>query len=300
MKDYCKYINGSSVEEKWGLYIDTAGYSKVQPNQGYPKNYEHPSTHTFSWNKGRVLKGHQLLFISRGGGIFESEFSSPVEITEGTCLFVHSGVWHRYKPHHESGWDEYWIGFNGNYANELMNKDFFNVKIPFIKVGMSAELLQLFHKLIETVQTASSGFQQVSSGITLQILGLIYSMSLHNNEQSSPVSKLIEKAKFLLQESIEKHIDFEQMARELAIGYSTFRKEFKKLTGEPPNQFLLNLRLSRAKYLLENTNMSINEISDHTGFETVYYFSKLFKKKNGRSPRFYREKRKEASALELE
>lgn len=204
-------------------------------------------------------------------------------------MFLHAGVWHRYKPNTHSGWDEYWIGFNGNYANDLMKNDFFNVEYPFIKVGLSSELLHLFHKLIETVQTAPSGYQQISAGITLQILGYLYSASLSNDTDSPPIERLIEKAKFMLQESLEKHIDIEKMVRELPMSYSSFRKEFKRLTGEPPNQFVLNLRLNRAKYLLGNSTLSINEIARQTGFESVFYFSKLFKKKNGRSPRFYRE-----------
>ena len=101
---------------------------------------------------------------------------------------------------------------------------------------------------------------------------------------------MIEKAKFLLQESLEKHIDLEKMARELPMGYSSFRKKFKRLTGEPPNQFVLNLKLQRAKYLLETTTPNINEIVLQTDFESVFYFSKLLKKRNGKSPKYYRGK----------
>ena len=288
MNDYSKYMSGTNVEEKWGLYIDTAGFSKVHAHQSYPKNCEHPSTHTFSWNNGRILRGHQLIYISRGGGIFESEFMEPKEISEGTCLFLHAGVWHRYKPNTDSGWDEYWIGFNGTYANDLMQNDFFNVKYPFIYAGLSHELLNLFHKLIETIQTAQSGYQQISAGIMLQILECLYSRSLYSGTTKSPTGRLIEKAKFLLQESLEKQIDLEQMARDLPMGYSSFRKEFKRITGEPPNQFLLTLRLNKARYLLENSTLTISEIAENTGFESVYYFSKLFKNKMGKSPKFYR------------
>lgn len=288
MNDYCKYMNGTHFEEKLGLYVDTAGFSNVKAHQSYPKNYEHPSTHTFSWNNGRILRGHQLIYVSRGGGIFESEYTQPIEISEGTCLFLHAGIWHRYKPNTDSGWSEYWIGFNGSYANKLMENDFFNVKYPFINAGLSQELLNLFHKLIETIQTGPLDYQQISAGITLQILGCLYSMSLYKGTENSPTGRLIQKAKFLLQESLEKHIDLEEMARELPMGYSLFRKEFKKMTGEPPNQFLLSLRLNRAKYLLETSTLAINEIAEKTGFESVYYFSKLFKKKNGKSPKFYR------------
>jgi transcriptional regulator GlxA family with amidase domain len=123
------------------------------------------------------------------------------------------------------------------------------------------------------------------------LTGVTYSQSIHQEQDKNPLKILIDKAKFLLQESLEKPVDLEQMARDLPMGYSSFRKAFKKITGEPPNQFLLNLRLSRAKYLLDSTNLSINEIAFQTGFESVYYFSKLFKKRNGRSPKFYRQGR---------
>ena len=58
--------------------------------------------------------------------------------------------------------------------------------------------------------------------------------------------------------------------------------------SESPSQYHLNVRLNRAKELLTSTALSINEIASHTGFESVFYFSKLFKKKNGASPRSYR------------
>lgn len=288
MNTYCKYLSIGAVEENWGLYVNTAGYSKVKPNQSYPRNDEHPSSHTFSWNKGRVLKGYQLIFISKGEGIFESEFTQPAIVTEGTCLLLHSGVWHRYKPKADSGWEEYWLGFNGSFADELMNKGFFNVNLPFIKVGLCSEVLNLFHKLIETIQASSPGYPQIIAGITVQILGVIYSLSQEQEKKKNPVGMLIDKAIFLLQESLEKPVDIERMAKDLPMGYSSFRKAFKKITGEPPNQFLLNLRLNRAKWLLDSTDLSINEIAYQSGFESVYYFSKLFKKRNGISPKFYR------------
>lgn len=37
MNDYSKYMDGMLVEEKWRLYIDTAGFSKVQPHQSHPQ-----------------------------------------------------------------------------------------------------------------------------------------------------------------------------------------------------------------------------------------------------------------------
>ena len=169
-----------------------------------------------------------------------------------------------------------------------MNKGFFSRENPFVNVGFNKDLLILFTKLIETVQTSTPGYPQQIAGITLQILGLVNSVSLYQEYNNNPVGKLISKATFLLQESFENTVDMEKLASQLPMGYSSFRKAFKNITGQSPNQYHLNIRLNRAKELLTSTALNINEVADQTGFDSVFYFSKLFKKKNGVSPKFYR------------
>lgn len=288
MSNYFKYLNISSTEEKWGLYITTVGHTRIHPHENYPNNEEHPQNHSFSWNKGRILNGFYLIFISNGHGVFESALTEPETVTAGTCFFLYPGVWHRYKPHSNSGWEEYWIGFKGYYADELMNNGFFDSANPFIHVGLNPDLLSLLHKLLAAVQTSSAGYHQVIAGITLQILGTLNAVSMQQEDEYNPTAKLISKAKFMLEEWTDKPADMEKLLRELPMGYSKFRKAFKQSTGESPNQYHLNLRLNKAKDLLTSTGLNINEVANQTGFDSVFYFSKLFKKKNGVSPKFYR------------
>lgn len=288
MSNYFKYLKISTAEEKWGLYITTVGHTRIYPNENYPNNEEHPQNHSFSWNKGRILNGYYLIFISNGHGVFESALTEPTTVTAGTCFFLYPGIWHRYKPHSNSGWEEYWIGFKGYYADELMNKGFFDSANPFINVGLNPDLLSVLHKLIATVQTSSAGYHQVIAGITLQILGILNAVSMQQEDEHDLNAKLISKAKFLLEEALDKNVDMEKLVRELPMGYSKFRKAFKLSTGESPNQYHLNLRLNRAKDLLTSTALNINEVAIQTGFDSVFYFSKLFKKKNGVSPKYYR------------
>jgi AraC-like DNA-binding protein len=209
-------------------------------------------------------------------------------VAAGTCFFLYPGVWHRYKPDRESGWEEYWVGFNGFYIKQLMAGGFFDPQKPVVHLGPNKDLLILFRLLIETVQASLAGYPQQITGITMQILGLLNSVTFYHEYNDDPVGKLIAKAKFIIQESFENPIDMEKLASELPMGYSSFRKAFKRITGESPNQYHLNLRLNRAKELLTSTVLNINEIADHTGFDSVFYFSKLFKKKTGVSPKYYR------------
>lgn len=283
---FFKYLNIGQTEEQWGAYVTSVGYSKVDPNENYP-NQEHPRSHQLTWNRGRILNDYYIVFISKGAGVFGSANTPPVNIDTGTCFFLFPGIWHRYKPDPKSGWEEYWIGFNGGYIAALMKK-FFSVNTPFVNVGLNKEMLVLFHRLIDTVAASSIGYPQQMAGITLQILGLVNTLSTFKAYENDPVGKLISKAKFILEESFENQLDMENLARQLPMGYSSFRIAFKKICGESPNQYHLKLRLNRAKDLLTTTALNINEVADQTGFESVYYFSKVFKKKMGVSPNAFR------------
>jgi len=288
LQNYSKYLNFTSFEERWGIYITSVGYSKVVPNDKYP-NQQHPQSHHLTWNRGRTLNDYYIVFISKGKGIYGSAITEAKEVVAGNCFLLFPGVWHRYKPDIKLGWEEHWFGFNGRFIKDLMNQGFFIAKEPIIDLGFNTEMLMLYKKLIDQVQLSSVGYPQQVAGIAMQILGLLGNQLRHSERALDPVGKLISKAKFLIQESIENSLDMEQLAKELPMGYSSFRKAFKKITGQSPNQYHINVRLERAKTLLTMTALNINEVSDHTGFESVSYFSKLFKKKSGVPPRSYRQ-----------
>jgi AraC-like DNA-binding protein len=59
---------------------------------------------------------------------------------------------------------------------------------------------------------------------------------------------------------------------------------FKKYTGVPPVQYHLDLKILRAKEMLLYTDKSVKEISYDLGFQSIYYFSRIFKNKLGVSP----------------
>jgi AraC-like DNA-binding protein len=82
----------------------------------------------------------------------------------------------------------------------------------------------------------------------------------------------------------------EEVAKELCVSYAWFRKAFKTYTGIAPHQYLLQLKIEKAKMLLFNRSKSIKEIAFSLNFDSAFYFSKLFKEKVGVSPKEYRKK----------
>jgi AraC-like DNA-binding protein len=190
----------------------------------------------------------------------------------------------------QCGWEEFWVGFKGTYPDMLM-RSFFTSKEPFVNMGLHEGILILFQKLLESVNLGANGYHQLITGITLQIVAMVHSVLAHKEQHDDPTGRLIAKAKFLMRESLEAPQDMQNLARNLPMGYSKFRKEFKRATGQSPHQYHLGLRMDKARELLETTTLNINEVAYQTGFDSVFYFSKIFRKKNGLSPTAFREKK---------
>jgi len=292
MHTFQKYLAVNAIDQKWGLYVLNAGFGAIKQPLHYPST-QHPSSYYFDWKKGRVLSEYQLIYITAGGGFFESERCGSMEVKEGSVIFLFPNEWHRYKPSEMTGWNEYWVGFNGPVADQLVQNDFFNPTQPIMEMGHQDDIIDLYVNIADRIQEALPGFQQIISGQTLHLLGKIYALSKGLSTPPTPDASeaMVNKAKLLLKEQVEQAISVEQIAAQLNVSYSQFRKLFKKYTGISPGQYFIQLKMEKAKYYLGRSDRLIKDIAYELGFDSCFYFSKLFKEKTGLSPELYRKRK---------
>jgi len=282
-KNFSRYFPISIRDRKWGWHVTTAGEMRRLPGELYPPP-GHPKGYNFDWNKGRVLDSHALVYISRGSGVFESRRSTRQVIDAGQVIFLFPGVWHRYRPDAKTGWDEHWVGFDGDIARRWVKNKFFSPRTPVFIPGQEEKWLTLFTELMTVIKLNRPALQQVMAGFTAQMLGLLYSgqqAGLAGDDQSLLI---VQRAMARMQVELEKGLNAQALARELNVSYSSFRHTFQEHTGSSPHQYLLELRLVRARNLLTQTTQSVKEISQQTGFDDEHYFCRFFKMKTGLTP----------------
>lgn len=282
MDDFFKYLTAGDLDKEWGVYLTVAGKAKIPPKTEYPPK-EHPTGYYFNWEKGRVLQEFQINYITEGSGILENEFGK-FNLKQGTIMLIRPGIWHRYSPNPKTGWVENYIGLDGDWTRQLFNKTFFPKEQSFINCGMRTEFIDTFYKIFDLVQNENPGYQQIASGLIIKALGYIVTSQKQNKFAGTQIEKIIQEARFQIRENIDETIDWQQVVNDNNIGYSYFRKMFKKYTGVSPHQYELDMKIFRAKEFILTTDKSIKEISYDLGFQSVYYFSRLFKKKMGTNP----------------
>ena len=282
MNDFFKYLTTGDEDRNWGLYLNVAGKSQVAAEVDYP-SADHPTGYHFSWEQGRMLDEFQINYITEGFGELENEFGKAM-IKPGTLVITRPGVWHRYRPNRKTGWTENYIGFDGTIARQLLAQPVLSMEQSLLYCGAHEAFIDTYYKIFDLVLAEKPGYQQIASGLVVKLLGYIVAWQKNRNFEGKEIEAVIQKIRFTLRENVGELIDIRTLAEENNIGYSYFRKMFKKYTGVSPHQYYLDLKVMRAKELLLTTNKSIKEISYELGFESIHYFSRFFKKKVGYSP----------------
>jgi AraC-like DNA-binding protein len=289
-----KYFNISALDEAWGIVVTTVGRQLIPPHSSYPLS-QHPESHIFNPDNGRVLKEYQLIYLPEGRGYFESESCKRRKITAGTMILLFPDEWHTYEPDKDSGWMEYWVGFRGLHIDNRVKNGFFSPANPIFHPGFSVAILGLYEDILTHAAEEKAGYQQLISSIVLYILGLVQFM--HRNEAFNDSFAIIKinEARAIMKQSIDGILSPKDIADQIGVGYSWFRKMFKKYVDVSPAQYQANLKFLRSKELLDTTDLSITEIAYKLNFEGVGKFSTFFHKKEGSAPLQYRKETRKAN-----
>ncbi len=286
-QNYFAYFPVAPKDRPWGLHATSFGRVRVPPNTAYPPG-NHPGGHQFAWEQGRVLQDYQLLYIHEGEGTFEATGIKRRKLTRASLFILFPGVWHRYRPELATGWNESWIEVNGAYMDQLRTASVIDPKNPVYQIEAHDEIEALFETAHRWVRAKSPGFPIRLGLLAVQILTLLRTGSPRQQAVPRRIEYLVSESQALLAQNLEKNISAEQIARKLGIGYSYFRREFKRQTGFSPKQYRIEIRHRRARDLLRSTSLTVKEISEQLSYHSPYHLSIDFSRRTGLSPTKWR------------
>ncbi|MDA3926083.1 MAG: AraC family transcriptional regulator [Kiritimatiellae bacterium] len=272
----------------WGVRVLDAGFEPFPPGKAYPSLDHHPAAYLYKWDQGRVFSEYQILAITRGSGILETATCPNLKIEAGDIFILFPGEWHRFRPDLETGWDENFLGFDGDYAHHLM-QSFFTPGAPVLRGAATPETLELIRKIAVMLNDSSpDATPLIFADIITLITRLVLFTRVHASSECRKIRQKISDARERIIEKAFESVDFRILAADLGLSYSVFRRMFKKEIGHTPLAYQINIRISRARVLLEQTDLSVSEIAQQVGFANVFYFSKMFSKRVGQTATGYR------------
>ncbi|NED82994.1 helix-turn-helix domain-containing protein [Streptomyces sp. SID11233] len=235
---------------------------------------------------GRALEAYGAVLVTRGsGGLGHGRNpESCHRITEGTLFWLPPHVLHSYGPDRGT-WSERWVLFQGPATAAYEKLGLLGAGEPTVRPADPRKLESAFDELAGMAARPASLARDLAAGAALQrLIALTSCVSAPTATRSS----LGEQAVALLEEYAFEPLSLTHLARRLTVAPDTLTAAVRQATGSTPTEYLLRVRLIRAKTLLTTTDLAVAAVGRRVGYQDPAYFSRLFAHRVGLPPSAFR------------
>lgn len=226
-----------------------------------------------------------IQYTYEGSGILEYE-NKTYHLTPGTGVLIDCR-----KPHYYHTESTYWvhsdIHFNGISADY-----FYQIWERNEEISFSIPKAE-FQNALENVLYQYTNFSiERDFVVSNRLESLLLLLLRKRNEAAKAAGKAIpDTIQYLIkymESNYSKPLTLDSLSKFAGISKFHLSREFKKYTGKSPNEFLIELRLANAKFMLSSTNLACCKIGELSGIADFNNFVRLFKKDTGMTPTQYR------------
>lgn len=235
-----------------------------------------------------------LHVIQKGKGTLEIN-KKVYELKAGDAFFLPPGVEAWYEADWEEPWCYMWVGFIGINAEEYASSAGFSLKNPVRKVNCVENVWAYISQMLEAHQLTYANELRRNAFLRLVLAELIgdyqqtarRANTVHHYSGALYAKHAMEYITYHYNERLK----INELADYIGVNRSYLASSFKKTFGCSPQEFLVNLRMEKAKVLLKKQDMSISAVANAVGYTDQLAFSKVFKQHFGMSPSTYKDEK---------
>jgi AraC family transcriptional regulator, arabinose operon regulatory protein len=239
-----------------------------------------------------------LIYCVKGSGKYKVA-GREYEVKANQFFILPAMTPHAYASNNNDPWTIYWIHFRGTLADFYAEGALAPQDVSASINSRIADRNNIFEDIFSVL---SDGYSldnlRYTSSLLHFYLGSLRYLPLYrrfHSTQETPkdeeTENIVNAALKYMDENIEGQITLLQLSKYTGYSPSHFSSIFKTATGHSPLSYFNLMKIKYACQLLDTTEMKINQICCKVGIDDSYYFSRLFKKTVGISPRQYRESR---------
>ena len=161
-----------------------------------------------------------------------------------------------------------------------------NINIPEkMNIADPIAFKELFSELLEIYTAKLFGYELKTKSIMNELLYIIISDIEKTSEIGAENMSAICRYVKSIANNYGEDIDIVKMALEFGMTPTRFRSVFKTLTSKTPKGYIIENKMNHARKLLQSGQYNVSEVAYMLGYDDIFYFSKLFKRKIGKSPK---------------
>jgi len=232
-------------------------------------------------------EGYIIIYCANGKGRLSINEHEKYHIASNDLVIIPSGTPHQYEANETQPWSIYWFHIGGNAVGELFQTSELASYVQPLQAGDAEAFIRTFHTCYDLLSSRINvqGLIHVSHALRFLISQIGLSQKMIKDEKTEAY---LESAILYMQQRIEQQLSLSELASHIGISRQHLNHIFRKSSETTPIYFFLSLKMQRAWQMLDLTDLSVKEVSTAIGIDDPFYFSRLFKKIIGVSPKSYR------------
>jgi AraC family transcriptional regulator of arabinose operon len=203
----------------------------------------------------------------------------------GQVLVIPPDTPHSYGAEQDDPWTLWWLHVAGKDLAEFLRIAHLTTEQPVRTLGDTFRIIALMEAAANSISRDSSTTSLLAaSGAAWHLMALLASSRTTRGTRAY----VIEEAKEYLRNHLDKRVTVEGLASMANMSSSHFAALFRRNVGMPILQYQTQLRMARARELLDTTEIAVSAVAEQSGYADPYYFSRQFKSIHGTTPLGYR------------
>lgn len=233
----------------------------------------------------RIIDSYELIFVQRGMLSMHEE-GNIFQINAGETLLLRPGRKHGGIENFPHDLRFFWIHFD--LKDDPNDPDSNTIDIPqHTALGNPDRLTELFRRFLDDQE--SERLSQASSDLLmLLMLNEVAQANIMKTDETGTAALLAQRAQSYIKSHLDQLASTSTIAVELDCNPDYLGRVFKNVYGMTIIEAIHHARLRKARNLLIDSEMTIDQISHSCGFEDPGYFRRLFRRQEGMSPSSYR------------
>ncbi|MFJ3953277.1 AraC family transcriptional regulator [Streptomyces sp. Je 1-4] len=231
----------------------------------------------------RTLDHHVALVISAGRGWYTAPDGRRRPVTAPALLWLVPGVPHHYGADPETGWDESFVDFTGPAAATYTELGYIEPDRPLVPLADTGPARTAIGRIARAARRGNPLLEVETSAAVHELLVALRRARADTDADGDPVLQSLARDAFLPL-SVAEH------AARHGMTPAELRTAVRRGAGCSPKDYLLAIRLGRAKELLVGTELPVAAVARRVGYDDPAYFSRLFTRRVGTAPVRFRDR----------
>ncbi|MFI8823126.1 helix-turn-helix domain-containing protein [Streptomyces sp. NPDC053431] len=230
----------------------------------------------------RTLDHHVAVLVSSGSGWYRGTDGRRTTVTAPALIWLTPGTPHHYSADPGTGWDESFVDFTGPATATYTELGYIEPDRPVVPLADAAPARAVIARIARAARPGNPLLEVETGAAVHELLVALRRARADTDADGAPLLAALARDAF-------SRLSVAEHAARHGMTPAELRTAVRRTAGCSPKDYLLTVRLGRAKELLAGTDLPVAAVARRVGYDDPAYFSRLFTRRVGAAPVRFRE-----------